>query len=211
MRSEKGGSFAGRFASAGWESGRLACPCGSEGAALRVLATCAGLRIALVLVLPRLLFHLGHLSFLAYLRTLANSLAWSIPVLISVPAMRDRPPPVFLLAPGSTSFHHPLNTLTRVISSVPRAGLRRRPAPDWRCLFLKRGQAIERTEAGTGQTLVRRAAPAFLLIGYPGRHLSMRADRPGPAALPSGGTRLALLSPAPMPASPSFFLFLFFL
>jgi hypothetical protein len=45
---------------------------GPQGAALRVWVTCAGLRIAVMPLLSRLLFHLGHLGCLAYLRSRAN-------------------------------------------------------------------------------------------------------------------------------------------
>jgi hypothetical protein len=78
------------------------------------------------------------------------------------PATSDRPPPVLLLAPGSTAFHHHLNTLTSVIRHLPMAGLRLRMASGWRCLFLRRGQAIQMMKARTGPALVRRAAPSFL-------------------------------------------------
>lgn len=93
---------------------------------------------------------------------------------VPAPVVGYRPPPVFLLASGSTSFHHPLNTLTRVKSPCSGLALQRRAAPGRLCLFLKRGQAIERIKAKTSVALVRRAAPAFLLFGQSGRHLSMR-------------------------------------
>lgn len=81
-----------------------------------------------------LLFLLGHLSCLAYLRTRANfrpvktarlGRPWprywrDVPY--PVPTVSARPSPALLLAPGSTAFHHPLTKLTCVISPCPQGG-----------------------------------------------------------------------------------------
>jgi hypothetical protein len=124
--------------------------------------------------LPCLLAHVGELLGRQDCRpgraSVRACLGHPVPALV----VGDRPPPIFLLAPGSTSFHHPLNTLTRVKSPCSWLALQRRPAPGRLCLFLMRGQAIEMMEARTGAALVRRAAPAFLLFGQSGRYLSMQ-------------------------------------
>jgi hypothetical protein len=170
-----------------------------------------------------LLFLLGHLGCLAYLRTRANfrpvktarlGRPWprywrDVPY--PVPTVSARPSPALLLAPGSTAFHQPLTKLTCVISPCPQGGAAAASGS---------GSALLVPDARTGnrgdEDADRPGSCPSCGTSFPfdrscGSALVHAAEtgQGGAAPLAHGGTWLALLAPDSVSAFSFFFFRLF--